>query len=212
MKNELQNISSVGVPTTTVHQHGEKNVHIDQAETVNQNITINFPYVQRSSNGTMKPASRPINTDFFNLFVMGAETFEQDHFLVPADRALSYYWTSEDLRKKYGQLSNEAIEEIKTFPALFMAEAEHYYAKADDEQQVYFGFVDSVRVQDNGIKIRCQLLWPIPMQQISEIGFNIGLKDMTKAITEMNHTHWAIKRINLIEELKDAQITLFGVT
>ena len=107
-------------------------------------------------------------------------------------------------------ISDEAIEKIKTFPALFLPEANDYYAKASDEQQVIFGFLDSVRVQDNGIKIRYQPLWPIPMQQISNIGFDLGMKDMTRAITEMNHTHWAIKRIDLIEELKDAGISLFG--
>ena len=212
MKNELQNISSVGVPATTVYQNGEKNVHIDHAETVNQSITFNFPYVERLPSGTMRPTSRTINAEYFNLFVVGGELFEQDHFIVEADRALSPFWTSEELRERYGRLTDEAIGEIITFPALFMAEAERYYAKAGDNQQVFFGFVDSVRVQDNGIKVHCQLLWPIPMQQISAIGFELGMKNMTKAITEMNHTHWAIKHINLIEELKEANITLFGVT
>ena len=115
------------------------------------------------------------------------------------------------MRTELGELTDEAVEKIKTYPALFMQEAEGYYAKASDKQQAFFGFVDGVRLQDNGIKIRCQLLWPIPMQQISNIGFELGMKDMTKAITEMNHTHWAIKRINLIEELKDAGISLFGL-
>ena len=49
------------------------------------------------------------------------------------------------------------------------------------------------------------------MKSISSIGFELGMKNMNKAISEMNHTHWAIKHINLIEELKDANITLFGL-
>jgi len=211
MKNELEAVSAANVPATIVNQNGEKNVHIDRADTVNQNITFNFPYVARSSDGRMLPTSRTINQNYYNLFVMGAEPFDHDHFLVPSDRALTTYWTSEELRSELGELTDEAVEKIKTFPALFMPEADKYYAKASEEQQVFFGFVDGVRLQDNGIKIRCQLLWPIPMQQISDIGFDLGMKDMTRAITEMNHTHWAIKRINLIEELKDAGISLFGL-
>lgn len=211
MKDELQTVSAAGVPATVVNQNGEKNIHIDRADTVNQNITFNFPYVARTSDGRMQPTSRTINQNYYNLFVMGAEPFDHDHFLVPPDRAFSYYWTSEELRIELGELTDEAVEKIKTYPALFMQEAEGYYAKASDKQQAFFGFVDGVRLQDNGIKIRCQLLWPIPMQQISNIGFELGMKDMTKAITEMNHTHWAIKRINLIEELKDAGISLFGL-
>lgn len=210
MKDELQRFTPTGLPSTVVNQQGEKNVHIDHAETVNQNITINFPYMRRAS-GSAKPSSRTINPNYYNLFVMGGEDYEQDHFLVPADRALPYYWTSEELRKKYGSLTDEAIEEIKTFPALFMAESTGYYAKAGDEQQAFLGFVDAVRVQDNGIKIRCQLVLPIPMQQICDIGFELGMRDMEKALTEVNRTHWSIKRINLIEELKDANINLWGL-
>jgi len=48
------------------------------------------------------------------------------------------------------------------------------------------------------------------MQQISNIGFELGMLDMTRGISEMNHTHWAIKHINLKEELADAKISLFG--
>ena len=211
MKNELEAVSAANVPATIVNQNGEKNVYADRIDTINQNITVNFAYMARTSDGRMQPTSRTVNRDYYNLFVMGAEQFEQDHFIVQPDRALSKGWTSEELRTELGELTDEAVEKIKTFPALFMPEAKDYYAKPSEEQQVFFGFVDGVRLQDNGIKIRCQLLWPIPMQQISDIGFELGMKDMTRAITEMNHTHWAIKRINLIEELKDAGISLFGL-
>lgn len=210
MKDGLQTGAGVGLPAKTVNQYGEKNVHIDKAENVTQNITLNFPYMQRLANGTMQPTSRVINPEYYNLFVIGDETFEHDHFLVPAERALSKGWTSEELREQYGTLSDEAIEAIKTFPALFMPEAQWQRASTGEGQQVFFGFVDRVRKQDNGIKIRCQLLWPIPMQQISNIGFELGMLNMMRGISEMNHTHWAIKHINLKEELTDAHISLFG--
>lgn len=211
MKEELQTIAGAGLPAKTVNQYGEKNVHIDKAENVTQNITFNFPYVQRLPNGMMQPTSRAINPEYYNLFVIGNETFESDHFLIQPDRALSKGWTSEEIREQYGTLSEKAIEAIKTFPALFMPEAQWQRARAGEGQQVFFGFVDGIRKQDNGIKIRCQLIWPIPMQQISNIGFELGMLNMTKGISEMNHTHWAIKHINLKEELADAHIFLFGL-
>ena len=73
MKDELQTVPAAGVPATVVNQNGEKNVHIDRADTVNQNITFNFPYVARTSDGRMQPTSRTINQNYYNLFVMGAE-------------------------------------------------------------------------------------------------------------------------------------------
>lgn len=211
MKTELEAVSAANVPATIVNQNGDKNVHIDRADTVNQNITFNFPMMVTADDGKMQPMSRSVNRNYYNLFVIGSEQFDQGHFIIQPERALSSYWTSEELRTKLGGLTDEAVERIKTFPALFMQEAESYYAKPSEEQQVYFGFVDGVRIQDNGIKIRFQRVWPIPMQQISNIGFELGMKNMTKAITEMNHTHWAIKNIDLMEELKDAGISLLGM-
>lgn len=61
MKDELQTVAGVSLPAKTVNQYGEKNVHIDKAENVTQNITLNFPYMQRLPNGTMQPTSRVIN-------------------------------------------------------------------------------------------------------------------------------------------------------
>lgn len=121
MKNELEAASAANVPAAIVNQNGEKNIHIDRADTVNQNITFNFPYVARSSDWRMQPTSRTINQNFYNLFVMGAEPFEHDHFIVPSDRALTAYWTSEELRNELGELTDYAVEKIKSFPALFYA-------------------------------------------------------------------------------------------
>ena len=211
-KKELQPIvpGEMTVPAqTTVNQYGDKSVHIDTVTHMSQNVTV-LPIMQRTSAGGMKASTQIVSNEYYHLFVMGGETFEQDHFLCTADRALASYWTAEEVRNKYGRLTTENIEELKTFPALFMQEADGYYAKPSDEQQAYLGIVEDIRVQDNGIKIRWRMIWPIPMQQISRIGFELGMLNMTKAISELNHTHWAIKRINLFKELKDAGISLFG--
>jgi len=81
----------------------------------------------------MQPPARNINRNYYNLFILGAELFDTDHFIVPLDRALSSYWTSDELRVELGELSDEAIEKIKTFPALFMPEAESLFCDTMDE-------------------------------------------------------------------------------
>lgn len=211
MNNKLKPIDSSNIPTTTtVNQTGKTNVHVDHAENITQNITL-LPVFNRTAPGMTRTNPQAVSTEFYHLFVMGGEKFEQDHFLVPADRAISDYWTADDLRTKYGALDSESVEELKTFPALIMQESEGYYAKAGDEQQAYLGIVEDIRVQDNGIKIRWRMVWAFPMQAVCNIGFELGMKDMTKAISELNRTHWAIKHINLLEELKDAGLTLWGM-
>lgn len=211
MNDKLKPTKSPNVPTTTtVTQTGNTNVHVDHAESITQNITF-LPVFNRTTPGITRTNPQAVSTEFYHLFVMGGETFEQDHFLVPADRAISNYWTSDDLRTEYGALTAESIEKLKTFPALIMQESEGYYAKAGDKQEAYLGVIEDIRVQDNGIKIRWRMIWAFPMQAICNIGLELGMKDMNKALSELNRTHWAIKRINLIEELKDAGLTLWGV-
>ena len=208
-KNKLQLPHETGLATqTTVNQYGEKNIHIDEVANLHQNV-IMVPMFQRPSAGG-RPTQQALRTDYYHLFVMGGETFETDHFIVPPDRALMKYWTNDELRDKYGSLSVEAIEELKMFPALFMPEPDTYYAKAGEDQAAYFGFVTDIRVQDNGIKIRYNPMLAIPLQAVCNIGFELGMKDMTRALTELNKTHWALKRINLVEELKDAKLFFPG--
>lgn len=212
-KKELQPVTPAQLlPYTqnTVNQYGEKSVHIDKVDHISQNVMI-LPPVQRTPSGGAMQSTQKISTEYYHLFVMGGETFSEGHFVVSPERALCSYWTSDELRDRYGRLTAENIEELKTFPALLMSEAEGYYVKPTDDQQAFLGVIEDIRVQDNGIKIRWRLLWNIPMKSISSIGFELGMKNMNKAISEMNHTHWAIKHINLIEELKDANITLFGL-
>ena len=211
MKKELQNKTSADLmPQTTVNQYGEKSVHIGRVDSMSQNVFL-CPIMQQLPNGTMQPTNKQLNTSCYHLFVLGGETFVDNHFIVSPDRALCQHWTNDNLREKYGKLTKECIDELKTFPALFMPESDGYYAKPSDKQQAFWGILEDIRIQDNGIKIRFKSIWPIPLREICNIGFELGLMDMTKAITELNRTHWALKNINLIEELKDANISIFGI-
>ncbi len=213
MSKDLQPIppSSLAVtPANVVNQTGEKNVHIDHVDNLEQKTTV--IQIVNQNGGNRRPTTQTISTRYYHLFVMGGETFEQDYFIVPADRAIGGYWTSEEVRQQHAALSDESIEELKTYPALFLPETDGYYAKAGAEQYAHFGLVTDIRVQDNGIKIKMHIIWSLPLQDIANIGFNLGMKDMDKAIGELNRTHWAIKRINLIEEFKDAGISIFGIT
>lgn len=211
MNDNLKPINSVNTPaTTTVNQSGKTNVHVDHADNITQNITV-LPFFNRTATGTPRTTPQTVSNEYYHLFVIGGETFEQDYFFVPTDRAISKYWTSDSLREEYGALTAENIEKLKTFPALIMQESDGFYAKAGDEQEAYLGIIQDIRVQDNGIKIRWRTIWSYPMQAICNIGFELGMKDMTKAISELNRTHWAIKHINLLEELNDAGLTLWGI-
>lgn len=127
---------------------GGNNSFVAHADTVENNITvmINDPRSRRRENN----ARITFNTDFYQLFVILDEKFEDDYFLVPKDRALTES-TNDELKAKYASLTPEAIEGLKRYPAIF-ADENHSYGKTDDDQDAYFGFVKDVIIQDNGSK------------------------------------------------------------
>ena len=179
----------------------------------NMSGSIGIPYVvipqQVSTTRNAPNTTFTLNTDYYNLFVIGTETFSDGHFIVPKDRALTESMTPEN-KAQFSALSDEAIARIRTFPSIFASE-NHYYGKTDDDHQAIFGIVKEVRIQDNGIKIHFQSLWPIPQQRLNEIIFQLAI-DGTTSFNELDRTHWAIKRVNLIEELKAAGISVLAPT
>ena len=179
----------------------------------NMSGSIGIPYVvipqQVSTTRNAPNTTFTLNTDYYNLFVIGTETFSDGHFIVPKDRALTESMTPEN-KAQFSALSDEAIARIRTFPSIFASE-NHYYGKTDDDHQAIFGIVKEVRIQDNGIKIHFQSLWPIQQQRLNEIIFQLAISGTT-SFNELDRTHWAIKRVNLIEELRAAGISVLAPT
>lgn len=210
MKNELQQAPSSIVPTT-VTQTGKKNVHIEHAENVNNTVNLNVTYMIRQLNQKPIQVTQTVNKDYYNLFVIGREEFYNNHFLVPKDRALVQGTLASDLFKRLSTLTPEAIKEIKTFPALFASENTNYWGKTNEQQQTIYGLVTDIKVQDNGIKVYFQPFTYIEQQTINDLALELGIGNHT-AITELNRTHWTIKKINLIEALTDAGISVMAPT
>lgn len=211
MKNELQKQPSDNLPAkpTTVTQKGKENTYIAHAENLSQTLNINY-FVQQPGKPPQQ-VTKTLNRDCYNLFVIGGEEFSSDHFLVPKNRALIKGTLSDDLFDKFSTLTPEAIEEIKSFPALFASENTDYRGKTDPHQQTIYGIITDIKVQDNGIKIRYQYFNHIPQQTISNLGFYLGINTDT-AITELNRTRWTIKKIDLIEALTDNGISVMAPT
>lgn len=202
-------LSTSSTPTT-INLPGDGNTLIAQANTVQQNVNlILMPGAQPLNNGLVQGNRQIFNYDYYNLFVIGEELFNSDHFLVPKDRALTES-TVKEVKDALASLTPEAVATIKTFPALFASE-NHYYGKTDDMHYAYYGFVTDVRIQDNGIKVYFRSLNPVPQQKINELAYELGL-GRASYFNELNRTHWAIKKINLVEALRDAGISVFALT
>jgi hypothetical protein len=79
-----------------------------------------------------------------------------------------------------------------------------YAGKTAPEQVAYYGFVTDIKVLQTGyVKLKFRCLAEIPQQAINGIAHLLDIFG-GNGITELNHTHWTIKNIDLIEELTDA--------
>lgn len=210
MKNSLQTLLLENLPanTTVFAQTGESSVQVAQANNVNNVVNIINPMMPRGMGDSVNKCDA-LNMDYYNLFVIGDETFGDGHFTVPKDRALTESMSPETMIQ-FSTLNEEAVSQIKTFPSIF-ASKNHGYGKTDDAHQAYFGLVTDVKIQDNGIKIHFCLLCSLPQQRLNEISEQIALQ-RASSFNELNRTHWAIKKVNLIEELKAAGISVLAPT
>jgi serine/threonine protein kinase len=138
------------------------------------------------------------NREYFNLFVFGDEsTYAGTKFIFPNEerhnRVLNEY-IADAVREKFGDLSDSAIQQIKTFPCLFLNES-----NGEAEQEAYYGFITELAVRDNGINVYFQKAAVIRQRDLRAIADNLAIKEF-----EFTRTHWTIKRIDLIEELSEA--------
>lgn len=204
MGNELEEIITNQLPDTgKISQHANKLYNINN---VAHMTVVASPTVPTLDKGIATPAYGLI-CDYYNL-VVGSSVVDSVFVKVYRKRAIKDFYTEVELRDKYASLSVDAIKEIQRFPILVVPEATEYYGKASDDQYGYVGIIEKIRKDSCDIVLKCKFedKKPITLKKISEIAFNLGIQSMDIAITELNYSHWAIKPVNLIEELTEAKI------
>ena len=156
---------------TNLNQYGNDSTQIAYVQhydaTTNQTVLI--MQGAQPAGGTVVGQGVTFNYDCFNFFVLGTEQYDGPTFMVPKNRALTES-TSDEMKAQCAALTPEAIEIIKTFPALF-----------------------------------CSAL---PQQVLIDLAADLCIGG-AKAYNELSRTHWAIKRINLVEILEKAGYRVF---
>ena len=132
-----------------LNQYGNESTQIAYVQhydaTTNQTVLI-MQGTQPAS-GTVIGQGVTFNYDCFNFFVLGTEQYDGATFMVPKNRALTES-TSDEMKAQCAALTPEAIEIVKTFPALFCSE-NHYFTKTDPDHMAYYGYVTDIKVQDS---------------------------------------------------------------
>lgn len=224
MEDNLQKAPS-GFPAslqqTQFRQDGNENVMVPNYGTVNITVQQMPAILQPMPQSQMTQYQIPvmpggfyvpntIDREYYNLFVLNTESFDKYYIKVPRDRSLNGCMTDEAMML-FGALTPEMINRIKTMPSLFMAE-NRQMGHPDDDQRVIYGFVSDVKIYDNDVKIYlCRYMDDIPQSAINGLLEELGLWGNMN-FNELNRTHWAIKRVDLIQELYEAgiQVPIFN--
>jgi len=217
MKNEIKPVQSHNLTVVkpsnqtppTFAQFGDNGTQVGHADEVKVSVHMSFESGALQTDGKIVRTSTSLSREYYNIFVVGAGIqFDsmEGSFLVMSQRAMES--TDKDIKDRLLYLTEENREEIKSFPSLFMAENGEY-GKASPNQVAYFGRVLDIRPHgDKNIKVKYRFQKDIPQQRLNELLEELYLGG-AKCFNELNRTHWAIKKVDLLEELTLAKIDLF---
>lgn len=140
----------------------------------------------------------------YNLFVSADEnSWDGNPFEIDLSRCIREY-TDREIVEKYQDLTEAIIGEIKRFPCLFSYEDQC-------EKSPKFGLIRNVIKRRNLVLIEYDIIEIdsfLTFQDLKDLSFKLDITGW-----ELNRTHWAIKNINLAEELYVKGIRLpLGIT
>jgi hypothetical protein len=135
----------------------------------------------------------------YNLFVSGDEnSWEGNPFEIELSRCIREY-SNKEIVEKYQELTEGIIQEIKKIPCLFTYESRCKKAPK-------FGRIRNVIKRLNLVSIEYDIIELNPIltyQDLAELSSKLDIDKL-----ELYRTHWAIKNINLAEELHVKGIAL----
>lgn len=133
----------------------------------------------------------------YNLLIDArAGVWNGDPYELEIARAIREF-TEINIKLKYEDFSNESLIELLTFPTLFAYEERE---KADAS----LGLIKDVKIRKTSIKIEYEIPTNLPKISHEEIKRLSWELDIDK--WELNRTHWAVKQVNLLQELINAKL------
>jgi len=105
--------------------------------------------------------------------------------------------------------ADNGIQEIMTYPSLFMDTLHGDKQCANPNQEFYYGIVTNVEKKATGAKISYRRLsvQPLYQQALQDISLKIGI-DVQDGQNVLDNTQWLIRKINLRKALVENDIYL----
>lgn len=193
----------------TASQQAEKIYNVDNIQNFNNTNQIFFMGGLPGMPG-VAPTQLSFSRDYYNLIVYGQEPFTTDgHITFDRTRCLVELDNiTPELRDRFSPLTAPIIEELKTFLCIIASE-NHHYGWTDEDHCAVVAHLTDIKNRSNGIELYFHPIFAIQQARINEISLKLGICGKPKQFNELNHSHWTIKEIDLIEVLTDAGLNPF---
>ena len=203
----IQQTDLPGPPT--LQQTGTNNVAVanQPGATVNFTYNINYPQMADSS-AEMMIAIQSFSKEYYQLIVTCDEDVFKDGVVsVIANRALTKYNVPPEIYERCSTLTDEGIEELKRFPAIICQENTEMKGVTSPTQYCMFCYIQKVMKVGKNIKIAFKPIAPIQQIKLCDKrnAMFFGL-NMDCAITDLNHSAWSVRKVNVFEAFKEAGI------
>lgn len=195
-----------GIAARTMEQHGDRNFQVGEIENFTQNVSVLVMPSKKQESRAIISDALLVNNDYFHLIVVGGCSPESGVVTVSKEYALTAS-TAEEVVTELATLSPEAIEVLKTYPALIMDKNKRY-GRADASQNAVYGFITDIIELDEAVELHFQILNRIPQQTVLGLADSLEIR-RAFAWNELDDTHWAVKKVKLTEVLKGAGIRVF---
>ena len=197
-----------GLPA--IPQQAEKIYNVDHIQNVHH---ISQVFLMGGLPGM--PGSQPtpvsFSRDYYNLVVYGQEPMLSDcHITLEKSRCLVEKGNiTDELRDRFSPLTPEIIDELKGFLCILACE-NHYYGWTDEDHYASVAQLVDIKNRSNGIELYFHPLFAVPQARISELLFELGICGKYRKFNELNHSHWTVKEIDLMEVLGDVGLNPFA--
>lgn len=132
----------------------------------------------------------------YNLFVSaGADAWNGEPWTIELGRCVREY-TDKDITAQYGELDAASVAELKLLPSIFSYES-------GNQRNPHFGIVKDVVRRQGQVRVEYEIQEVEPFltwQDLDTLTFELDVGRW-----EMNRTHWAVKNVNLQQELLKAR-------
>ena len=137
--------------------------------------------------------------DYYNLFVIEDETYQDGSFSISRSDALTRYTHDAE---HFRPMTADIISEIESMPCLFTIRNDNF-SRCSDNWVCVAGKLSKITVHGSVIKFKFGYYAPaIPQNLLNQNAELFGLATSSLR-NELDDEHWAIKKIDLLTRLKD---------